>query len=117
VADLADRARNNSLKPDEIKGGTFTITNVGTFTSLTGTPIINQPESAILAIGSIVKKPWAVKTPEGYGISVRDIVMLSLTYDHRIIDGALAGKFLGTIVNQLEHFIEFPFAGKSDKKN
>lgn len=104
IADLAERARNNSLKPDEIKGGTFTITNIGSYTSLTGTPIINQPESAILAIGSIVKKPWAVKTPEGYGISVRDIVMLSLTYDHRIIDGALAGKFLGHIVNQLERF-------------
>lgn len=104
IADLAERARNNSLKPDEVKGGTFTITNIGSYTSLTGTPIINQPESAILAIGSIVKKPWAVKTPDGYGISVRDIVMLSLTYDHRIIDGALAGKFLGHIVNQMEQF-------------
>ncbi len=104
INDLAERARNNSLRPDEVKGGTFTITNIGSYTSLTGTPIINQPESAIMAIGSIVKKPWAVKTPEGYGISVRDIVMLSLAYDHRIIDGALAGKFLGHIVNQLELF-------------
>lgn len=104
ITDLAERARSNALKPDEIKGGTFTITNIGSFTSLTGTPIINQPESAILAIGNIIKKPWAVKTPEGYGISVRDIVMLSLTYDHRIIDGAIAGKFLGYIVNRLEQF-------------
>lgn len=104
IADLAERARNNSLKPEEIKGGTFTITNVGTYTSLTGTPIINQPESAILAMGTIVKKPWVVKTSEGYGIAVRDIIMLSLTYDHRIIDGALAGKFLGNLVQLLEHF-------------
>jgi 2-oxoglutarate dehydrogenase E2 component (dihydrolipoamide succinyltransferase) len=104
ITDLAERARNNTLRPEEIKGGTFTITNVGSYTSLTGTPIINQPESAILAMGTIVKKPWAVKTSEGYGIAVRDIIMLSLTYDHRIIDGAMAGKFLGYLVQLLEQF-------------
>ncbi len=104
IKDLAERARNNTLRPEEIKGGTFTITNIGSYTSLSGTPIINQPESAILAMGAIVKKPWAVKTSDGYGIAVRDIIMLSLTYDHRIIDGAMAGKFLGNLVQLLEQF-------------
>lgn len=104
IADLAERARNGGLIPAEIKGGTFTITNIGQYNNLTGTPIINQPESAILAVGTIVKKPWAVKTTVGYGIAVRDIAMLSLTYDHRVIDGALGGSFLSRIVWYLENF-------------
>jgi 2-oxoglutarate dehydrogenase E2 component (dihydrolipoamide succinyltransferase) len=104
IADLAERARNNGLLPSEIKGGTFTITNIGQYNNLTGTPIINQPESAILAIGTIIKKPWAVKTSRGYGIAVRDITMLSLTYDHRVIDGALGGGFLSRVAWYLEQF-------------
>ena len=104
IYDLAERARQSRLQPAEIKGGTFTITNIGQYNSLTGTPIINLPEVAILAIGTIKKKPWVVKTPEGYGIAIRDIVMLSLTYDHRIIDGALGGEFLNRISYYLEHF-------------
>jgi 2-oxoglutarate dehydrogenase E2 component (dihydrolipoamide succinyltransferase) len=104
VADLANRARNNTLLPSEIKGGTFTITNIGQYNNLTGTPIINQPESAILAVGTITKKPWVVKTPNGYGLAVRDITMLSLTYDHRVIDGALGGSFLSCIARHLENF-------------
>jgi 2-oxoglutarate dehydrogenase E2 component (dihydrolipoamide succinyltransferase) len=104
IADLAERARNNSLQLQEIKGGTFTITNIGQYNNLTGTPIINQPESAILAIGTLIKKPWAVETPDGYGIAIRDISMLSLTYDHRVIDGALGGGFLSRVAWYLEHF-------------
>jgi 2-oxoglutarate dehydrogenase E2 component (dihydrolipoamide succinyltransferase) len=104
IADLAERARTNALLPSEIKGGTFTITNIGQYNNLTGTPIINQPESAILAIGTIIKKPWAVKTSKGYGLAVRDITMLSLTYDHRVIDGALGGGFLSRVAWYLEQF-------------
>jgi 2-oxoglutarate dehydrogenase E2 component (dihydrolipoamide succinyltransferase) len=104
VTDLADRARNSTLLPGEIKGGTFTITNIGQYNNLTGTPIINQPESAILAMGTIIKKPWAVKTPDGYGMAIRDIIMLSLTYDHRVIDGALGGSFLNRVAWHLENF-------------
>jgi 2-oxoglutarate dehydrogenase E2 component (dihydrolipoamide succinyltransferase) len=104
IADLANRARNGALQPEEIKNGTFTITNIGQYNNLTGTPIINQPESAILAFGTILKKPWAVKTIEGYGIAVRDIIMLSLTYDHRVIDGALGGSFLSAVAENLEKF-------------
>jgi 2-oxoglutarate dehydrogenase E2 component (dihydrolipoamide succinyltransferase) len=104
IADLANRARNGALHPEEIKNGTFTITNIGQYNNLTGTPIINQPESAILAFGTILKKPWAVKTIEGYGIAVRDIIMLSLTYDHRVIDGALGGSFLSAVAENLEKF-------------
>jgi 2-oxoglutarate dehydrogenase E2 component (dihydrolipoamide succinyltransferase) len=104
ITDLAERARNNSLQLSEIKGGTFTITNIGQYNNLTGTPIINQPESAILAIGTLIKKPWVVNTPQGNGIAIRDITMLSLTYDHRIIDGAMGGGFLSRVVWYLEHF-------------
>jgi 2-oxoglutarate dehydrogenase E2 component (dihydrolipoamide succinyltransferase) len=104
VADLAERARNSTLLPAEIKGGSFTITNIGQYNNLTGTPIINQPEAAILAIGTISKKPWAVRIGESYGMAVRDIAMLSLTYDHRVIDGALGGSFLSRIVWYLENF-------------
>lgn len=104
VSDLADRARKNALLPVEIRGGTFTITNIGQYNNLTGTPIINLPEAAILAVGTIAKKPWAVKTGDAYGLAVRDIVMLSLTYDHRVIDGALGGSFLSRIARNLENF-------------
>jgi 2-oxoglutarate dehydrogenase E2 component (dihydrolipoamide succinyltransferase) len=104
ISELALRARNNTLAPADVKGGTFTVTNIGQYNNLTGTPIINQPESAILAFGTVLKKPWAVKTPQGYGIAVRDITMLSLTYDHRVIDGALGGSFLSRVVYYLEHF-------------
>jgi 2-oxoglutarate dehydrogenase E2 component (dihydrolipoamide succinyltransferase) len=104
VADLAERARNNSLLPAEIKGGTFTVTNIGQYNNLTGTPIINQPEAAILAVGTITKKPWIVKVGINYGIAIRDITMLSLTYDHRVIDGALGGKFLSRVAYYLENF-------------
>jgi 2-oxoglutarate dehydrogenase E2 component (dihydrolipoamide succinyltransferase) len=104
LTDLANRARNGTLLPEEIKGGTFTLTNIGQYNNLTGTPIINQPESAILAFGTILKKPWAVKTAGGYGIAVRDIMMLALTYDHRIIDGALGGSFLSSVAKRLENF-------------
>jgi len=104
IADLAERARNNTLQLQDISGGTFTVTNIGQYNNLTGTPIINQPESAILAIGTIIKKPWAVRTAQGYGLAVRDITMLSLTYDHRIIDGALGGGFLSKVVWYIENF-------------
>ena len=105
ITDLAERARKGELLPVEIRGGTFTITNIGQYNNLTGTPIINQPEAAILAVGTISKKPWAVKTPTSdYGLAVRDITMLSLTYDHRVIDGALGGSFLSRIAWFLENF-------------
>ena len=104
ISDMAGRARDNALLPAEIKGGTFTITNIGQYNNLTGTPIINQPESAILAVGTIIKKPWAVKAAGNWGIAVRDITMLSLTYDHRVIDGALGGSFLNRVAWYLENF-------------
>jgi 2-oxoglutarate dehydrogenase E2 component (dihydrolipoamide succinyltransferase) len=102
--DLANRAREQKLVPAEITGSTFTITNIGVFGTLTGTPIINHPEAAILSIGSVIKKPYVVKTDVGNSIGIRDIVMLSLSYDHRIIDGGLAGNFLRYISNSLTNF-------------
>lgn len=104
VNDLANRARQNKLLPDEIKGGTFTITNLGSFGTYTGTPIINQPEAAILAIGAINKKPAVIETPAGDAIAIRHITMISVTYDHRIVDGALAGAFLKRTAEYLENF-------------
>ena len=104
VNDLAGRARNNKLKPDEITGGTFTITNFGSFNNLSGTPIINQPQAAILGIGAVRKTPAVIETPDGDMIAVRQIVILSLSYDHRAIDGALAGKFLNKIKELLENY-------------
>jgi len=104
VNDLADRARNNKLKPDEIQGGTFTITNLGTFGNLTGTPIINQPEVAIIAIGAIKKKPAVIETPFGDTIGIRQIMIMSMSYDHRIVDGALGGMFLKRVADILESF-------------
>jgi len=104
VNDLAERARNNKLKPEEITGGTFTITNFGTYNNLSGTPIINQPQAAILGIGAVRKMPTVVETPDGDMIGIRQIIILSLSYDHRVIDGALAGKFLNRIKEILENY-------------
>jgi len=104
VNDLANRARENKLKPEEIQGGTFTITNFGTFQNISGTPIINQPQAAILGIGSITKKPAVIETAEGDAIAIRHIMILSLAYDHRVIDGALGGMFLKRIADYLEDF-------------
>lgn len=101
---LAAKARENKLAPDSIQGGTFTITNFGTFKSLFGTPIINQPQVAILAVGYIEKKPAVVETPEGNTIAIRHKMYLSLSYDHRIVDGALAGAFLRSIADELENW-------------
>jgi 2-oxoglutarate dehydrogenase E2 component (dihydrolipoamide succinyltransferase) len=104
VNDLADRARKNKLNPDDIAGGTFTITNFGTFDSLTGVPVINQPQVAILGIGTIKKRPWVLETTDGDVIAIRHICMLSLSYDHRLVDGALAGMFIKRIQQLLEGF-------------
>ena len=102
VNDLANRARNNQLKPDEISGGTYTLTNVGTFGNVMGTPIINQPQVAIMAAGAIVKKPAVVETPEGDVIAVRHKMFLSHSYDHRVVDGALGGMFVKRVAEYLE---------------
>lgn len=104
VNDLANRARKNKLNPDDIQGGTFTITNFGSFDSLTGTPIINQPQVAILGIGTIKKRPWVLETEQGDVIAIRNICVLSLAYDHRIVDGALGGQFLKRMQEILEGF-------------
>ena len=102
VNDLANRARNNALKPDEVSGGTYTLTNVGTFGNVLGTPIINQPQVAIMAAGAIVKKPAVVETPEGDMIAVRHKMFLSHSYDHRVVDGALGGMFVKRVAEYLE---------------
>ena len=104
VNDLANRARNNQLKPDDIQGGTFTLTNVGTFGNVMGTPIINQPQAAILAVGAIRKKPAVMETEFGDVIAVRQMMYLSLSYDHRVVDGFLGGSFLRKIGDYLENF-------------
>jgi 2-oxoglutarate dehydrogenase E2 component (dihydrolipoamide succinyltransferase) len=104
VNNLAERARNNKLKPDEITGGTFTITNFGSYNNLAGTPIINQPQAAILGTGAVRKIPAVLETPDGDVIAIRQIMILSLSYDHRVIDGALAGKFLNRIKEILENY-------------
>lgn len=104
VNDLAKRARENKLKPDEIKDGTFTITNVGTFGNIMGTPIINQPQVAILATGVIRKKPAVLETPYGDVIAIRQMMYLSLSYDHRVVDGYLGGSFLKRIAENMERF-------------
>lgn len=101
---LAEAARNNKLSPDDIQGGTFTISNFGSFKNSFGTPIINQPQVAILATGSIEKKPAVLETPTGDIIAIRHKMFLSLTYDHRIVDGALGGMFLRRIADYLEGF-------------
>lgn len=102
VNDLAQRARKSKLKPDDTVGGTFTLTNIGTFDNLMGTPIINQPQSAILATGAIQKKPVVIETKEGDVIAIRQMMFLSLAMDHRIIDGALGGAFLKRVKEELE---------------
>ena len=104
VNGLADNARNGRLRPDDTQGGTFTLTNVGTFGSLMGTPIINQPQVAILAVGAIKKRPVVVETPHGDSIAIRHMMYLSLSYDHRIIDGSLGATFLTSVANELENF-------------
>lgn len=104
VNDFANRARNNRLTPDEIQGGTFTMTNVGTFGNLMGTPIINQPQVAIMATGAIKKKPVVIETPQGDTIGIRSMMFLSLSYDHRVVDGALGGSFLRRVADYLEQF-------------
>lgn len=104
VNHLANTARNGKLKPEDTQGGTFTITNVGTFGSIMGTPIINQPQVAIMATGAIKKRPVVIETEQGDSIAIRHMVYLSLSYDHRIIDGALGATFLSAVVHELENF-------------
>jgi 2-oxoglutarate dehydrogenase E2 component (dihydrolipoamide succinyltransferase) len=104
VNDLANRARQNQLKPEEIQGGTFTLTNVGTFGNVMGTPIINQPQVAIMATGAIRKKPAVLETEHGDVIAIRHLMFLSLSYDHRIVDGMLGGSFLRRVADYLEQF-------------
>jgi 2-oxoglutarate dehydrogenase E2 component (dihydrolipoamide succinyltransferase) len=104
VNGLANAARNGKLKPDDTTGGTFTLTNVGTFGSIMGTPIINQPQVAIMAVGAIKKRPMVIETPQGDSIAIRHIMYISLSYDHRIIDGALGSTFLNAVSKELENF-------------
>ena len=110
VNDLANRARANKLSPDDIQGGTFTLTNVGGFGNVMGTPIINQPQVAILATGTIKKKPAVIETPQGDMIAIRHMMFLSLSYDHRVVDGSLGGSFLRRVADYMENFdINRPF--------
>ena len=102
INNLADAARNNKLKPDDTQNGTFTFTNVGTFGSLMGTPIINQPQLAIIAVGAIKKRVAVIETPSGDSMAIRHMMYLSLSYDHRIIDGSVGASFLTEVANQLE---------------
>jgi 2-oxoglutarate dehydrogenase E2 component (dihydrolipoamide succinyltransferase) len=104
VNDLANRARNNKLQPDDVRDGTFTITNVGSFGNVMGTPIINQPQVAILAVGAIKKKPAVIETPTGDAIAIRHMMFLSLSYDHRVVDGALGGQFVSRVAHYLENW-------------
>ena len=104
VNSLADNARNGKLKADDTTGGTFTLTNVGTFGSLMGTPIINQPQVAILAVGAIKKRPVVIETPNGDSIAIRHMMYLSMSYDHRIVDGSLGATFLTAVAKEIENF-------------
>ena len=104
VNDLGQRAKKNQLKPDEIQGGTYTMTNLGSFGNLFGTPIINQPQLAILGVGAIVKKPIVVESPEGDTIGIRSMMYLSHSYDHRVVDGMLGGTFVKRLAEILEGF-------------
>jgi 2-oxoglutarate dehydrogenase E2 component (dihydrolipoamide succinyltransferase) len=104
VNDLASRARINKLSPDEVSGGTFTVTNVGSFGNVMGTPIINQPQVAIMAVGVIKKKPAVLETPQGDVIAIRHMMYCSLSYDHRVVDGSLGGSFLRKVADYLESF-------------
>jgi 2-oxoglutarate dehydrogenase E2 component (dihydrolipoamide succinyltransferase) len=104
VNGLANAARTGKLKPDDTTGGTFTLTNVGTFGSIMGTPIINQPQVAIMAVGAIKKRPVVIETPQGDSIAIRHMMYISLSYDHRIIDGSLGSTFLNAVCKELENF-------------
>ncbi|MEQ8686567.1 MAG: dihydrolipoamide acetyltransferase family protein [Imperialibacter sp.] len=104
VNDLAERARTNSLKPDELSGGTYTISNVGGFGNIMGTPIIMQPQVAIMAVGAVKKKPAVIETPQGDFIGIRHMMFLSHSYDHRVVDGALGGMFVRKVADYLEQF-------------
>ena len=104
VNELTKKARSNKLAPDDIQGGTFTISNVGSFGNVMGTPIINQPQVAILAVGTIKKKPTVIETPQGDLIGIRHMMFLSLSYDHRWVDGMLGGSFLRKIADYLEQW-------------
>ena len=104
VNTLANNARDNKLKPEDIQGGTYTVTNVGTFGNVMGTPIINQPQVAILALGAIRKVPAVIETPEGDFIGIRQKMFLSHSYDHRVVDGALGGQFVRRVADYLEQF-------------
>ncbi|MCA0397449.1 MAG: 2-oxo acid dehydrogenase subunit E2 [Bacteroidetes bacterium] len=101
---LADAARQNKLKPEDTQNGTFTLTNVGTFGSLMGTPIINQPQVAILAVGAIKKRPVVIETEQGDSIAIRHMMYLSLSYDHRVVDGSIGASFVTAVANELENF-------------
>ena len=104
VNNLANAARNNKLNPEDTANGTFTVTNVGTFGSIMGTPIINQPQVAILAVGAIKKRPVVIETEQGDSIAIRHMMFISMSYDHRIIDGALGSTFLNAVAKELENF-------------
>ncbi|MCW3089296.1 MAG: 2-oxo acid dehydrogenase subunit [Ferruginibacter sp.] len=104
VNGLAHAARNGKLKPDDTNGGTFTLTNIGSFGSIMGTPIINQPQVAIMAVGAIKKRPVVIETPQGDSIAIRHMMYISLSYDHRVIDGALGSTFLNAVSKELENF-------------
>lgn len=104
VNDLANRARNNKLRPDDTQNGTFTLTNIGAFGNIMGTPIINQPQVAILAVGTITKKPAVIETEHGDLIGIRHMMYLSLSYDHRVVDGALGGRFVKRVADYLENW-------------
>ena len=104
VHTLANNARNNKLRPEDIQNGTFTLTNIGTFGSLMGTPIINQPQVAILAVGAIKNRPVVIESPSGDSIAIRHMIYLSMSYDHRVIDGSLGATFLTAVARELENF-------------
>jgi len=104
VNDLAKRARTGQLTPDEVTGGTYSMSNVGTFGNLMGTPIIVQPQIAIMAFGVVQKKPAVIETPEGDTLGIRQMMFLSHSYDHRVVDGALGGMFVRKVADYLEQF-------------
>ena len=107
VTDIAERARNKELTPDEVQGGTFTITNPGGYGTFHGTPVISQPQAAILGTYAVVKRPWVIQDDQGKDvIAIRPIMNLTLTYDHRLVDGALAGRFLRDLKQKLEAWDE-----------
>jgi 2-oxoglutarate dehydrogenase E2 component (dihydrolipoamide succinyltransferase) len=104
VNDLGNRAKNSKLKPDDTQGGTYTVTNIGSFGSVFGTPIINQPQVGILALGAIRKVPAVIETPDGDFIGIRQKMFLSHSYDHRVVDGALGGMFVKRVAEYMENF-------------